>query len=179
KKLDEQGQTHTGSIMGTPSYMAPEQASGSKEVGPLADVYALGAILYECLTGRPPFRAATAYDTIVQVVSQEPVPPRQLNARIPRDLETIALKCLTKEPARRYASASDLADDLRRYQDGEPIKARPVGILGRLVKTVRRRPAVSSLVAAVVLLVVAGLAVVLWQSERERRSLRSEMKALE
>ena len=106
KKLDEQGATRTGSIMGTPSYMPPEQAEGKKDIGPAADVYALGAILYECLTSRPPFRAATALDTVLQVLTVEPVSVRQLSPRAPRDLETICLKCLRKEPSRRYASAA-------------------------------------------------------------------------
>jgi WD40 repeat protein/tRNA A-37 threonylcarbamoyl transferase component Bud32 len=150
------GLTQSGAIMGTPSYMAPEQAAGrSKEVGPAADVYALGAVLYECLTGRPPFKAATALDTVLQVLSEEPVPPRRLQPQVPADLETICLTCLHKEPGRRYASALALADDLQRFQAGEPIRARPVSRRQRLAKWVKRRPAQAALLA------VSGLALAL------------------
>jgi len=156
KKLDEAGATRTGSIMGTPSYMPPEQAEGRKDVGPPADVYALGAILYECLAGRPPFRAATPLDTLMQVLTDEPVPLRQLNPGVPADLETICHKCLQKDPARRYASAGALADDLGNYLAGEPIRARPVGSFERAAKWVRRHAVVATLLALVVLALAGG-----------------------
>jgi WD40 repeat protein/tRNA A-37 threonylcarbamoyl transferase component Bud32 len=163
KRLDEAGQTASGAVVGTPSYMAPEQAAGrTKEVGPAADVYALGAVLYECLAGRPPFRAATALETLRQVLAEEPVPVRRLQPGVPRGLETICHKCLHKEPRKRYASAEALAEDLRRFQAGEPIRARRVRSPERVLKWVRRRPLVAGLLAAVLLVTVVGISAFAW-----------------
>jgi tetratricopeptide (TPR) repeat protein len=160
KRLDAgAGPTQSNVIMGTPSYMAPEQACGdNKQVGPAVDVYALGAILYECLTGRPPFKAAMTWDTLQQVISEEPVSPRQLQSTTPRDLETICLKCLQKESGKRYASAAALAADCAAFLHGEPITARPAGRLERSWRWCKRKPVLASLVLTAGLFVVALVA---------------------
>jgi hypothetical protein len=162
KKLDEASTTLTGDVMGTPSYMPPEQAMGRKDLGPAVDIYALGAILYACLTGRPPFRAATSTETLLQALRTEPVPPRQLNPSVPRDLETIVHKCLQKDPSRRYASARALAEDLGRYLEGRPILARPVGTLERAVRWCWRNPALAAALTAAVVFLVGGAATASW-----------------
>lgn len=161
KRLDSaQHHTASGAILGTPSYMAPEQAEGrSSTIGPATDVYALGAILYELLTGRPPFLAETAFDTIMQVAKQDPVPPSRLNPKIPADLETICLKCLRKEKDRRYLSATALAEDLRCFREGRPIAARAIGSIERGWRWCRRNPSVATLLTAVALLLIAGTTV--------------------
>jgi hypothetical protein len=162
--------TWTGTAVGTPSYMAPEQASDTAvPVGPATDVYGLGAILYEILTGRPPFRAESPLGTLRQVVSEEPVSPSRLNPRVPRDLETVCLKCLQKEPQRRYTSAAALAEDLRRYLLGQVVEARPVGPVERAGKWIRRNKWVASLSAAAVFALVAGTAVSLLFAFEARR----------
>jgi serine/threonine-protein kinase len=140
KKLDDRrGQTQSGAIIGTPEYMSPEQAGGKKsQIGPATDIYALGAILYELLTGRPPFVAETPLDTLMEVLEQEPAPPRLINTKVDRDVETICLKCLEKDPADRYASALAMAEDLRRARQGEPISARSFNVFDRLGRTLER-----------------------------------------
>ncbi len=157
KHLDVQSQTRTGAILGTPSYMAPEQAEGrAHATGPATDVYGLGAIFYEMLTGRPPFESDSSLTTIRSLLVQDPLPPSQLHLKVPRDLETICLKCLEKDPARRYHSAEDLAEDLYRFLNNQPIEARPTGWLGRGVKWIRRHPTKTT-VALVVLTAVFAL----------------------
>jgi eukaryotic-like serine/threonine-protein kinase len=154
KRLEgDSSQTRSGSILGTPSYMSPEQARGEvQNVGPAADQYALGAILYELLTGRPPFQGTSVLDTLDQVRQKEPVPPSQLQPKMPRDIETICLKCLEKEPARRYKDVASLAEDLRMFQAGKPIVARPVSAPERLGRWCLRNKGIAALGAAIVLL---------------------------
>jgi tetratricopeptide (TPR) repeat protein/tRNA A-37 threonylcarbamoyl transferase component Bud32 len=175
RRIDtDSGQTQSGMILGTPDYMAPEQAAGrNKEVGPPADVYALGAILYELLTGRPPFKGTGMLETLEQVRTLDPVPPRRLQPGVPRDLETICLKCLQKDPARRYPAAGELADDLRRFLAGEPVRARPVSQLERWVKRARRNPVAAGLAAGLWLVLIGAAAYGVWyhlrlQTQRDK-----------
>ncbi len=167
--------TLSGVILGTPSYIAPEQAAGTKVLTTAADIYSLGAILYELLTGRPPFCGATALETLMQVREQEPKSPRAINPRVDRDLETICLKCLEKDPQRRYGSAEALAEDLERWLAHEPIQARPVTIPERVLKWAQRRPAVAALVVALHLVGLLGLAGILWQWHNARERFWSSL----
>ena len=174
KRLDEEGRTATGAVMGTPSYMAPEQARGrAGEVGPAADIYALGAVLYQLLTGRPPFRAETPLDTMLQVLTHDPPPPRQLRPDVPRDLETVCLTCLHKDPRRRYATAGALADDLRRFLERRPVLVRRVGAVERLALWAQRRPAAAAAAGLLVLAVArgagGGAAVWFWRGAEQAR----------
>ena len=165
--------TQNGAHVGTPSYMAPEQALGDMSaIGPPTDIYGLGAILYELLTGRPPFRAETASETERQLISEYPVAPSRLNRKVPRDLETICLKCLNKDPLRRYFSAAALADDLRRFRLGEPIKARPLSWAGRIWRWSRRKPAAAALVAMMMAMGAAAIGGGFWV-ERQQADKRA------
>ena len=175
--------TQSGLLVGTPEYMAPEQARG-QAAGPAADIHALGAMLYTMLTGRPPFQGASVSDTLDQVRAQEPVGPRRLQPGVPRDLETICLKCLHKDVRRRYADAGALAADLERFLAGRPIQARPTGVVERAWKWARRRPAVALLSAAVLLVTVLGAALVTWRwraeiAAKERANEKSAELALD
>jgi serine/threonine-protein kinase len=159
----EAGLTRTGTAVGTPSYMAPEQASGDPTaVGPAIDIYALGAMLYELLTGGPPFKGETAEETVNQLLTRDPIPPSRLNGKIPRDLETICVKCLRKQPRLRYATAGELAKDLGRFLEGEAISARPEGRLEQFARRVRRRPGISVAITAGTLFAVISIGVGLW-----------------
>jgi tetratricopeptide (TPR) repeat protein/tRNA A-37 threonylcarbamoyl transferase component Bud32 len=180
KRIDGSTISTSGAVQGTPSYMAPEQASGLVHaIGPAADVYALGAVLYESLTGRPPFKGSSTLDTLLQVQNEEPVPVRSLQPKVPRDLETICHKCLQKDIRKRYASAAALGDDLKRFLGGEPIHARRVRSWERAAKWVRRRPAPAALIG-VLALVGLALPVIAWQfGEQRAEQRRAEEKRQE
>jgi len=173
KRLDATGQTQTGKILGTPCYMSPEQALGGKQVGPSTDIYALGAILYALLTGRPPFEGENTLETMLQTVHREPLSPRALQPKLPRDLEVICLKCLEKTQARRYATALDLAEDLERLLRDEPVRARPISALERIWRWARRNPAAASLfgMSALALLSLFGSGI--WFTRELQRELQA------
>jgi serine/threonine-protein kinase len=162
--------TLSGEVLGTPAYMAPEQAAAKAgQMTTAADIYSLGAILYELLAGQPPFRRDTSIETIHAVVHDEPIAPRVFNRAVPRDLETICLKCLEKQPAHRYTSARALAEDLRRFLNGEPVLARPLGTPGRIWRWCRRKPALAASLVLLNLALVLGLTGVLWQWHNARQ----------
>lgn len=179
KRMSTDSHTVAGSMLGTPEYMSPEQASGRSDIGPASDVFALGVMLYELLTGRVPFRGADALDTLTFIREAEPVVPSRLQANLPRDLDTICLRALQKDPARRYPSAAALADDLEAWMEHRPIAARPVSVAERAVKWIRRRPAIAALLSAVVTLAVLGVAGIAWQWQRAEARADAERVALE
>src|SRR5262249_27131431 len=183
KQLEsDSSKTRTGTIMGTPSYMAPEQGRGEKQVNHLADVYALGSMLYEMICGRPPFMAPTALQTLMRLLKEEPVPPSRLQPGVSPDLETICMKCLQKDPRLRYESAGALADDLRRYQAGEAILARPVGRAERGWGWCKRHPRIAFLYGVVAVLVVAvgvTLSIVGVRMARDRAAVAESRKQAE
>jgi len=169
--------TLSGQVLGTPSFMPPEQAAGKRgALGPPSDVYAVGAILYHLVTGRPPFVAETVIDTLRLVAESEPVSPRLLTPSVPRDLETICLKCLEKAPAKRYQTAQSLADELGRFLRDEPILARQVGTPEKLWRWCRRKPLVAGLGAGLILVFVTGLAGVLWEWQRASSNATAEKR---
>ena len=175
------GLTVTGQLLGSPNFMPPEQTSGkSGKVGPASDVYGLGAIVYHLLTGRPPFQAETIEDVLRQLHEADPVAPRLLNPSIPRDLETICLKCLEKDPAKRYPSARELADELGRFLRDEPIQARPVNAPEKIWRWCRRKPMVASLIALVGITLLAGMlgtSIGLFRAKEARRLTAAKNRA--
>ncbi len=178
KRLDDDSnQTRSGALLGTPAYMAPEQAEGrNRDVGPAADIYALGTILYELLTGQTPFEGPPPV-VLFNVLHTDPPSPRRINPRIPTDAETICLKCLQKEPARRYPTAGDLAEDPRRFRAGEPVLARPVGLVERGVKLARRRPLVTALAGGMFALALVSFLLIAWQWRRAEDKAQAETAA--